>query len=107
MESSRTGKFLVVELDQSDKSEGKALYRLFYEIHKDEFTNGYVATSPNLPGVIGDRETEELAENDLFDAARLAIETYLQNGMPIPWRAVPEHLQGSYKTAFVEVKESE
>lgn len=52
--------------------------------YKDE-ESGYTAIATNLPGVVSEGDTLKEAVNNIREAFELAIESYRESQMPIPW----------------------
>ena len=47
---------------------------------------GYSSYAANLPGAFGEGDTKEEAINSVKTACRLLVDSYLDDGRPIPWR---------------------
>lgn len=63
---------------------------------------GVTAVACCLPGVADWGKDEREALANIMGAARLALKTYLELGMPIPWRRCEDHIPGT-KVLVVEV----
>lgn len=53
-------------------------------IDPDPEDGGYVATTPTLPGVVGQGETQEEAAQDLATALQFTLDDMKENGEPLP-----------------------
>lgn len=53
-------------------------------VEPDPEDGGYVATTPTLPGVVGQGETEEEAARDLATALQFTLDDMKENGEPLP-----------------------
>jgi len=48
-------------------------------------TGGYTAYVAQLRGIVSEGDDAESAIKNIIEAFQVAIETYLEEGMPIPW----------------------
>lgn len=54
-----------------------------------EESGGYSAHAMRLPGVVSQGETEKEALENIADAFRAAVESYIAHGVSIPWTDNP------------------
>jgi len=83
------------------------LFQLMVEADHED--GGYVATTPTLPGVVGQGETPDDAARDLAAALQFTLDDMKENGEPLPEsderaRDLPrldEEAPHAYRTAMV------
>lgn len=81
------------EPNEIELSDGRAAYRVRCWIEKDEDAGGYCVYAPDLPGCASCGETLNECLENIKEAAAGCIESYLADGVDIPWVPVSERKQ--------------